>query len=357
MATDKVRVGLVGCGRIADLHAAAYRDEPNAEIVAVCDASTAVLEQRAEEWGVARTYERLDDLLGDPEVDLIEVLTPHHLHREMVVAAAKAGKHVSVQKPMALDPAECDEMITAALYAGVQLRVYENFVFYPPFAMARRVIEEGEIGEILSVRMKLGAMSGGWKVPLSTWLWRLDEGRAGPGPNLFDDGYHKFSMAVDLLGEAASVRATVDRTLGVIDSPAVVSMSFKSNQALAYFETSFSPNARIRSDYYGADERMEITGTRGMVLLNRCTGRLLDEPPLMLVRDGRCVAFENLRDDWQASFTDATHHFINALKDFRPPKLSGQTGKHLVQVALAAYRSADEARPVAPGEITGAPAS
>ena len=138
-------------------------------------------QERAQAWGVDKVYTGYQELLADPEIDLVELLVPHHLHAEMTVAACRAGKHVSVQKPMALSVAEADRMIAAAQTAGVVLRVYENFVFYPPHVRAKQMIEAGEIGEPQMIRMHVstGKSKTAWKVPLSAWAWRFDSVEVG----------------------------------------------------------------------------------------------------------------------------------------------------------------------------------
>ncbi|NLG26761.1 MAG: Gfo/Idh/MocA family oxidoreductase, partial [Chloroflexi bacterium] len=100
MAT--LHVGIVGCGRIADLHALGYRDRTDARIAAVCDTRAGVARDKARAWGVDKVYTDYAELLADPGIGLVELLVPHHLHAEMAVQACRAGKHVSVQKPMAL---------------------------------------------------------------------------------------------------------------------------------------------------------------------------------------------------------------------------------------------------------------
>src|SRR3990172_951632 len=106
-----LRIAFIGAGRIADLHALAYRDNPDAGLHAVCDADAAWAARRAQEWGATRSLTDYRELLADPQVDAVEVLTPHHLHAEMAVAALEAGKHVSLQKPMARTLAEADEIV------------------------------------------------------------------------------------------------------------------------------------------------------------------------------------------------------------------------------------------------------
>lgn len=348
-----LRAGIIGCGRITDLHASGYLRSERARIHAICDVDPAVLARRQAEWGASVTYGDFRELLADPDVDLVEIITPHHLHRDMVLEAAAAGKHISVQKPMALSVRECDEMIAAARAAGVRLKVFENFVFFPPYVKAAELIRDGAIGEPLSIRFKLGSsLKGGWPVPLKAWLWRLDEDKCGGGPTLYDDGNHKFSMAIHLLGAIGEVHAWVDRTLGLIDAPALVSWTYQEGGRVGFLDASFSPHMTLKSDYYSADERVEITGTEGVIWLTRCTARMVDEPPLILHRKGTTTAFEDLRSDWLDSFVDSTEHFARCLLgQEQQPLLTGERGREVLQFALAALRSAELGRPVRPDSI------
>ncbi|MBW1688568.1 MAG: Gfo/Idh/MocA family oxidoreductase, partial [Deltaproteobacteria bacterium] len=84
---EPLRVAFLGCGRIADLQCLGYRDHPRARIVAVCDRAEARARQRADEWGVPRAYTDVEQLLADPEIDAVEILTPHHLHEQHATAA------------------------------------------------------------------------------------------------------------------------------------------------------------------------------------------------------------------------------------------------------------------------------
>ena len=153
---EELRVGFIGAGRISDLHAIEYLANDRARIVAICDIDPDIARPRARQWGVPddRVFTDYRDLLTLPDVDLVEILLPHHLHHEATLAAAAAGKHISLQKPMALSVAEADEMIAAAEQAGVILKVFENFIFYPPVQRAKALIEAGEIGNPLTIRIK-----------------------------------------------------------------------------------------------------------------------------------------------------------------------------------------------------------
>ncbi|MCH2597457.1 MAG: Gfo/Idh/MocA family oxidoreductase, partial [Pirellulales bacterium] len=149
-----LNIGIIGGGRITGLHGLAYDDYPHAKIYAVCDINEEIAQGRAAEWGAQRTFTDYHELLADPAIDAVEIITPHHLHAEMTVAALEAGKHVSVQKPMALTVAECDQMIAAAERTGKNLRVFENFQYFPPLAKAKQLLDDGAIGEPISIRMK-----------------------------------------------------------------------------------------------------------------------------------------------------------------------------------------------------------
>ena len=153
---ETLRVAFLGTGRISDLHALAYLDDKRADIVAVCDRSIDLARARGRRWGVAENHIFSDyhEMLAAPDIDLVEILLPHHLHHQATLDAIAAGKHVSVQKPMALTVAQADEMVTAASAAGLTLKVYENFIFYPPVQRAKALIDDGEIGDPLTIRIK-----------------------------------------------------------------------------------------------------------------------------------------------------------------------------------------------------------
>jgi len=349
---NRLNFGIIGCGRISDLHAPGYLKSDRARIYAVCDSSPETARRRKYEWRAEKSYTDYTELLDDPDVDAVEIIVPHHLHRDLAVAACRAGKHVSVQKPMAMTVSECDDMIHAAREAGVTLKVFENFVFYPPYVKAKELVEEGAIGEPLSIRIKLGGGSkGGWKVPLKAWLWRLNEETCGGGPNIFDDGYHKFSLAIHLLGGIESVNGWVDRSYGIIDAPALISWKHN-NGRVGFMDSTLSTNMTVKSKYYSVDERVEITGTEGTIWVTRCTATLLDEPPLMLYSGGRTYSFDGIRSDWLDSFIDSVRHFIGCLLDGGEPLLTGERGREVLQFSHAALKSSRSGSTIRPGEIT-----
>jgi len=352
-----IRVAIVGCGRISDLHELGYRNLEEAQLVAVCDTNHGHAKEKAKAWGVNKIYTDYLKLLADPEIDLVELLTPHHLHAEMTIAACQAGKHVSVQKPMAISVAEADQMIRAANKAGVVLRVYENFVYYPPAVRAKEMIAAGEIGEPQMIRMHINTGSGGWEVPLSAWTWRFDEKKSGGGPLIFDHGYHLFSLAYYLMGEVKRVYAWLDRSKVYpkiyVDAPATIMFQFKSPRRYGVFDVEYTPKMQMDSLYYADDDRVEIIGEKGTLFINRYTARTVDLPELMMFRDGKTTPIPIERVEWHDSFIDCTRHLIEVLQKGGQARLDGPTGKAVLQFALAALESARTGKEVHPDNVVG----
>ena len=360
---SSLKVAIVGCGRIADLHQRGYRDRQDTRIVAVCDTNHRQARKTAKSWGVEKVYNDYQRVLEDPQIDLVELLVPHNLHAQMTVAACQAGKHVSVQKPMAMNVSEADQMISAAEKAGVVLRVYENFVFYPPHVRAREMIAAGEIGEPQMIRLHVGTGKSKteWKVPLSAWVWRLQDEKDSGGLLVFDHGYHLFSLAYDLMGQVERVYAWIDRSpvgglvpqkLATVDAPTTIMFQFKSPRRYGVLDFTHTPGMVVDSIYYSDDDRVEIIGEKGIIMINRCTARTIDLPPLMLFKDGKTREIPVERFEWHDSFIDCTHHLIEVLKSGGEPVLDGPTGKEVLQFALAAQISAREGREVHPDQVT-----
>jgi predicted dehydrogenase len=286
----------------------------------------------------------------------------------MTVAACRAGKHISVQKPMARTVAEADRMIQAAEETGTVFRIYENFIFYEPFVRAKEMIEAGEIGEPQMIRLHLntGTRDTGWKVPARANAWRYNKELCGGGPMVFDHGYHFFSVARHLMGEVKRVFGWIDEmpvstipassdpasSGKAVDSPAAVIFQFKKPYRYGVLDYSYTPNMRIHSQYYADDERFEVIGDRGILFVNRCTSRSVDLPELMMFRDGKTTPIPVQGPEWHDSFIACTRHLIDVIKRGGDPVLNGETGKAVLQFALAAQISAATGREVQPDEVT-----
>ena len=344
---DKIRVGFIGTGRISDLHAIEYRNNPHTEIVALCDADPALAESRSKAWGLEDTTitDNFTDLLAMEKVDLVDILLPHHLHTEAALAAIAAGKAVSLQKPMTLTLDEADKLVDAAAAAKARFRVFENFLFYPPIVKAKALVDEGAIGTPLTIRLKSnsGSRKTAWKVPDAAQAWRQDRAKAGGGPCVFDDGHHKFAIAWHFMGPAEQVHAWISHTEmpngSMRDSPAMISIRFPGDR-YGNFEVVHSPDLTVLTEHYAQEDRVEITGSRGVVLVNQGHGRLADVAPVALLRDGTLTEYRDMETGWESSFVHCTRHFVDALRAGEPARLSGEDGRDVLRFGLAAEESA-----------------
>jgi predicted dehydrogenase len=355
---QRVHVGLVGCGRIASLQVLGYLDHPRAELTAVCDADETLVRQRQSEWGAKKAYTDYTQLLRDPDVNAVEILLPHHLHKKVAIEALQAGKHVSLQKPPVLTLGDLQAVHEAALDAGRRLRVFENFMHYPPHVKARELVQEGAIGEPISVRIKTaaGRFDDGWRVPQSSQAWRMDPETCGGGPTCFDHGYHCYNMGRFFITEPVErVHAWIHVNRfgdnAFYDGPALISWRYAGVPKFGSWEVIASVGMRVRSKYYASDDRIEIHGTEGIIWVNRCTGFLLDEPALVLYRDGETRAWHDIPSDWAESFRLGTHDFIDALIEGRQPAQDVDAAAATLRFAIAAHVSACEGREVRLDEI------
>ena len=246
---DKVRLGVLGAGNIAAMNVRGYLEDPRCDIVAVCDTDEEIGRQAAKEWGAESYYADLADLLADDSIDAVEVLTPTHLHHDHVIAALEAGKHVSVQKPVANSVEDALEMEAVAERAGRTLRISECFVHYPPLELAKRLVADGAIGKPTSLRIRtlVGQTNSDFQAALRPegYGWRLD--KRSPGGHLFDDMVHKYAMALWLLDlDITSVQAVVRRR-DLFFEPCAVIFEYEDPSVLGTMEVQYAPNFYMRS--------------------------------------------------------------------------------------------------------------
>ncbi|KAF0191122.1 MAG: oxidoreductase domain-containing protein [bacterium] len=230
---QKINVGIIGGGRIADLHYLGYQNNPDARVYAICDVNKEVANSRKTEWQAIKAYTNCQDLLDDKEIDAVEILTPHNqnLHETIVIAAAKAKKHIAVQKPMTTSLASADRMLASVNKENLVYKVTENYVFYPPIVKARELIKAGAIGEPSNLRIKfVSGSSGGWTVASSSWAWRMEEILTGRGTATFDHGHHLWSTAWFLLGAVEKVTGWIDFSQDVLDCPAMIIWKYKTSK-------------------------------------------------------------------------------------------------------------------------------
>ena len=358
LPADRVRLGVVGAGNVADLNVAGYLDHPRCDVVAVCDVDAELAGAAARRWDVAKVYADFDDLLDDDDVDAVEVLTPTHLHHAHVLAALRAGKHVSVQKPLANSVPEARELARVAAETGLVLRVSECFRHYPPLERARELVESGVIGRVIGVRVKtvVGQTDSAFQagLRLEGYGWRLD-GRS-PGGHLFDDMVHKYAMALWLPGlDVVSVQAVVRRR-DLYFEPCVALFEYEDPDVLGVMDVHYAPGMWLHSKYYGADELFELQGEEGVLWVTRATGKLLDVPPVVLYqgRDHVCrtVADTDVESDWAEGFRRSSAHFVDALLDGTEPAMTADEAVRVLQLCFAVYQASATRMPVDPRTIS-----
>ncbi len=136
-----------------------------------------------------------------------------------------------------------------------------------------------------------------------------------------------------------------------VDAPAMISFKYKAPRCYGNLDVEYTPKMRIYSDYYADDDRIEVIGEKGIIIINRYTARTLDLPELMLFKDGKTVPVPVEGVEWHDSFIATTHDFIDKLKVGGQPRLDGPTGKAVLQFTLAALQSAASGCAVRPDDV------
>ncbi|MBW3624900.1 MAG: Gfo/Idh/MocA family oxidoreductase [Armatimonadetes bacterium] len=336
---NPLRVALVGCGIISEAHVRAYANHADrARITVCCDIDLEKAQERAEQAGGASVVTEYDEVISDPDVDAVEICTPHHLHKDAVIAAARAGKQVLCQKPLAKTLEDCDAMIAAAEEAGVTLYYGETNHTLPAALEAKRAIEAGRIGQIIGTQATYAHWQGGKY--LST-AWRYDPNVTGGG-QLLDGGIHYIDLMLNVAGpiEAVTCFATRFRPeLGGEDT-AVVNARYRGGHLGALFSSQAAgiwfPGASFIA--FGTEGVLSMGGPQGALTLHR--------PDLP---DNREALIE--KGSWGDSFTVMIGHYLDTVQHGKPNPSPGSVGRENLKVVLAAYESARQGREVRLEEV------
>ena len=266
-----VRWGVIGCGQIAhDKAIPALAAAEHCELLALSDPDAARLERCHAEYPRARAYREAGDLLADGEVEAVYIATPNFMHAEQTAQAARAGKHVLCEKPMALDAGEGRRMVEAAAQAGVQLMVAYMTSFNPAYLAAQRAADAGVLGEIVFARGRHSYAIAPERASLPAQAWRLDPARGG-GP-LMDVGVYSIFTLRQLTGRSfkrVCALGTTRRLQGQTEWDSLVFSFLLEDGTPGVIEASFT---------YGSS-LYELEGTRGRLSLaghvsQRIGGRL-----------------------------------------------------------------------------------
>ncbi len=330
---ETVRLGLIGSGWIGKFHAETIAQRiPGAVLEAVADPQPGAAERVAAPLGVAKTYLDSADLLADSAVDGVVISSPAFTHTDLVVAAARAGKAVFVEKPMALTLADADRAINAAAEAGVPLQVGFNRRYSTDFAAAHAVVERGGVGTpqlLRSLTRDPGLANPGavkpWTIFLETLIHDFDT------LNWFNPG----ARAVEVFAKADALVAPEFKESGLLDT-ALVTIRY-GNGALASAEANFSA-------VYGYDVRGEVFGSAGMVT----AGDVRSTSMRHYSAAGQETTTTRLNIDlFHQAYTDELVSFVHAIRTGVVTGARGEDARAALAIALACITSVEENRPVA----------
>ena len=322
-----LRWGILGCGDIAGkTFAPCLVQSDCCELVAVMRRDAAKAREFAEQFGVERAYSDVGQLINDPQVDALVIATPPHVHAEQTVAAARAGKHVLVEKPMAMNPDECRTMIAACREAGVRLGVAYRRRQYPQVVKLKELLAEGAIGRVTLVR---GHYSGWYEAtPGEPAHWRLDPSIGGGGV-LMDMACHRLEVSLNLGGRVTEVSAMVEAVEHdwPVEDSAVLLLRFESGALGVHSTVWTSPP---RHDY------VEVDGTQGKLILDpmECWA---DEVLIRRPEGDEIVKVSPLTGS--TGDLPMLEDFVAAVRAGREPICGGWAGLHTQEVIAAAYES------------------
>ncbi len=312
-----VHIGIVGLGRISTLHLQGYAalgDE--AAVVAVCDVNAERANAVAREIGATAMV--FDDMLASEAVDAIEILVPSPFQADLAFAALSAGKHVTVQKPLAADMATAERLVEAARRAGVAFRVFENTINAPSWRLAEQLIADGLIGQPISIYLRWAnsLLSCGWEVSAESTAWRYKGEWASQfaAPALFDDGAHLISPAVALFGELDEVVVlSGQQRIGkrATGFPYAIAWHHQDG-GQAIVEGTLSESLEVLTEQYSADTSITITGQSGLLWINTGEGRVAERPTLEVATRGQLHSYE-VDHRWSAAWVLAQRDWVRAL--------------------------------------------
>jgi predicted dehydrogenase len=334
---DSVGICVIGSGRAGLIHAGNFaKNIKHAKLIAFVDPAKEQLELAKNEFGVENLYSNYSDALNNDKIDAVIIATPTVFHKEIAVAFAKQGKHILCEKPMAMNVAECEEMIAETEKNKVKLQIGFMRRFDKSFIAAKQRIEAGEIGDVVVVK----SLTHGPSIPKP---WQYDIKKSN-GPLAEVNSHDIDTLRWFTGGEFREVYAIAgnyrcpEAKEGFPDFYDNVSMvSSFTNGMQGFIGGAVSVG-------YGYDARVEIVGTNGVLFI----GNLQENTVVSIGKnDGmKQSVVKSWRDLFAQSYLEEDQSFINCILEDKPPVASGTDGKMAVQVVNAGNTSIIEKRPV-----------
>jgi predicted dehydrogenase len=345
MVTDALGVGVIGCGNVATrFHLPAYLARPDrVRVVAAADLSAERLAEARAVTGLAAedTYADYAALLARPDVGFVDICAPQRYHAEIALAAAAAGKHILCEKPITTVPADAQTVLDAARSAGVTVGVMHNYLFYPEFVAAKRVLDSGELG---AVRIAIVNYLGVPDLPgAGGTSWRHDPIAAGGG--VLIDMVHALYVAEHLMGRPAtrvSAYISGNGNHPRVEATALCRLESDGPVALVNVGWGIGPGGVFIEGSRGTLEiRWRDGGTNPFIPFEwmevRVDGvaRRLDLPAGLELHPLVIEGIGGVIDDFTAAITTGG-----------VPAASGADGLHALELTLGAYKSAATGRTV-----------
>lgn len=194
--SKKIKSAIVGTGFIGPAHLEALRRIPNIEVVALCEVNIELAREKAELLGIPHAY-TFEDMLQNPEIDVVHICTPNFLHYSQSKAALLAGKHVICEKPLATKIEEAEELVAIAKEKGLVNAVHFNLRYYPMVRQMKNMRENGELGEVYSI---MGSYLQDWLFLNTDYNWRLEPDKSGDSRAIADIGSHLLDLTEYVTG-------------------------------------------------------------------------------------------------------------------------------------------------------------
>ena len=333
-----IRVGIIGCGKIAQVrHIPEYAATPHTEVYGFYDINLARAEELAEKYN-GKAYASYEELLADPAIEAVSVCAANHVHAEITVAALKAGKHVLCEKPMAVTLEECEAMVAAARESGKYLMIGQNQRLAKAHAKAKELIEQGAIGKVLTFRTIFG--HGGpetWSIDPGSNVWFFDKTKAAMGA-MADLGIHKTDMIQYVLGSKIVKTQAVLSTLDKKDATGSL-IGVDDNAICIYqMENGIIGTMTASWTYYAAEDNTTVIyGTKGEL-------RLYDDPKYSVQQinaDGTRIDYQidQIQTNDNQTASGVIDLFVDCLVEKKAPEISGANVLHAMKAVFASIES------------------
>lgn len=336
----KTKVALLGSGFIADIHIESYqRFVPEAEVVAVWSRSPERAAAFAKKHHIAKAHGTLEQAITESGCDIVDVCLPNFLHHRAVLAAANAGKHVIIEKPLAMTLEEADEMIAVCKSKNRKLMYAEELCFAPKYERVRKLVNEGAVGKIYQMR-QCEKHSG----PHSNWFYDINQSGGGA---LMDMGCHGIAWFRWMLGGQPKVRNVYAHMQnGLIhgqrtraEENSVCTIEFEDG-AIGIAENSWAKHG-------GMDDRVEVYGTDGVIYADLFMGN----SALTYSEKGYGYAMEKagstkgwtftiFEEAFNQGYPQELRHFVECVREDKQPVVTAEDGRAVLEIMYAAYQSA-----------------